>query len=134
MALPKKPKKKLILPVFLIFFLGAVFFAGWFKKTDINFDFNFFQNKGMVNPLPLPSQKEELYSLLKSYDLVPEKLDFREKEAEASFSGSLTAKFSLEKELSSQVVSLHFILSRTKIEGKIPKLVDLRFEKPLVSY
>ncbi|HUW21977.1 MAG TPA: hypothetical protein VMW41_04945 [Candidatus Bathyarchaeia archaeon] len=33
-----------------------------------------------------------------------------------------------------QVDSLQLILSRAKIEGKVPQLIDLRFEKPIVKY
>lgn len=44
------------------------------------------------------------------------------------------ALFSLEKEIGSQVGSLQLILSRAKIEGKLPRLVDLRFDKPVISF
>jgi cell division septal protein FtsQ len=42
--------------------------------------------------------------------------------------------FSLKKEIQVQVDSLQFILSRSKIEGKEIKKIDLRFDKPVVSY
>jgi len=42
--------------------------------------------------------------------------------------------FSLKKEIQVQVDSLQFILSRSKIEGKGIKKIDLRFDKPVVSY
>jgi len=42
--------------------------------------------------------------------------------------------FSLRKEIQVQVDSLQFILSRSKIEGKGIKKIDLRFDKPVVNY
>jgi len=42
--------------------------------------------------------------------------------------------FSLKKEIQIQVDSLQFILSRSKIEGKRIKKIDLRFDKPVVKY
>jgi len=42
--------------------------------------------------------------------------------------------FSLRKEIQIQVDSLQFILSRSKIEGRNIKKIDLRFDKPVVNY
>lgn len=50
------------------------------------------------------------------------------------FSSGLTCVFSLEKNLESQLASLQFILWRSKIEGEYPTKVDLRFDKPVISY
>jgi hypothetical protein len=44
------------------------------------------------------------------------------------------ALFSLKKEIQVQVDSLQFILSRSKIEGRKIKKIDLRFDKPVVNY
>ena len=44
------------------------------------------------------------------------------------------AVFSLRKEIQIQVDSLQFILSRSKIEGRNIKKIDLRFDKPVVNY
>lgn len=43
------------------------------------------------------------------------------------------ALFSLQKELAPQVDSLQLILSKAKIEGEIPRVIDLRFEKPIIT-
>lgn len=48
--------------------------------------------------------------------------------------GSITATFSTKKLISSQVDSLQFILRQSKIEGKIPEAIDLRFTKPVLKY
>lgn len=42
--------------------------------------------------------------------------------------------FSLEKDILRQLVSLHLILDKAKIEGMIMESIDLRFEKPVVVY
>lgn len=44
------------------------------------------------------------------------------------------ATISARKNYSEQLDSLQLILSRSKIEGKLPKKIDLRFEKPVVVY
>lgn len=38
------------------------------------------------------------------------------------------------KSISSQVDSLQFILRQSKIEGKLPVIIDLRFDKPVLKY
>lgn len=47
---------------------------------------------------------------------------------------NLQVTFSLQKDLDDQLASLQLILSRTKIEGKPPKRVDLFFDKPVIAY
>lgn len=42
--------------------------------------------------------------------------------------------FGLQKSLKSQVASLQLILSRSKIEGKLIKSLDLRFDKPVAIF
>lgn len=42
--------------------------------------------------------------------------------------------FNPENNLKSQVASLQLILSRSRIEGKTPAKIDLRFDKPVVSF
>lgn len=42
--------------------------------------------------------------------------------------------FSLKKEGENQVGSLQTIFSRSKIEGRVIKKIDLRFDKPVVNY
>jgi len=42
--------------------------------------------------------------------------------------------FSSKKESQIQIDSLQFILSRAKIEGRIVRKIDLRFDKPVVNY
>ena len=44
------------------------------------------------------------------------------------------ASLSAKKEIYSQVDSLQFILRQSKIEGELPRFIDLRFDKPVVKY
>lgn len=46
----------------------------------------------------------------------------------------VVASFSAEKSISWQLDSLQFILRQSKIEGKLPVGIDLRFSKPVVRY
>ena len=39
-----------------------------------------------------------------------------------------------QKELSLKIASLQMIVSQGKIEDKLPKIIDLRFKKPVISY
>jgi cell division septal protein FtsQ len=45
-----------------------------------------------------------------------------------------TVLISLEGEVKKQVDSLQLILARAKIEGKQVKVIDLRFDKPVITY
>ncbi len=47
---------------------------------------------------------------------------------------SRTASLSAEKPVDVQVGSLQFILRQSKIEGKLPGSIDLRFSKPVIKY
>jgi len=44
------------------------------------------------------------------------------------------AIFSSNKDFKAQVASLQLILSRSRIEGKIPEKIDFRFDKPIISF
>ena len=46
----------------------------------------------------------------------------------------IVASFSARKSINKQVDSLQFILRQSKIEGKLPVFIDLRFKKPLVKF
>ena len=53
---------------------------------------------------------------------------------EATLSGNLHVFLKKDEEISRQVASLQYILNRSKIEGKIPSIIDLRFDKPVLKY
>lgn len=46
---------------------------------------------------------------------------------------AVIASFSAQKNISQQVDSLQFILRQSKIEGKLPAYIDLRFTKPVIK-
>lgn len=46
----------------------------------------------------------------------------------------IIASFSATKNSQAQVDSLHFILRLSKIEGNLPKVIDLRFDKPVIKF
>jgi len=123
--------KKLVLPCLLILFLVGLGSWGVVKKLDLSLDF---YPRPLIEPLGAPLKEEELTKKLAEVGLVPESLIFDEEEIIASFSAGPTVLFSTGKDLKGQVASLQFILSRTKIEGKIPLRIDLRFEKPILKY
>jgi len=52
----------------------------------------------------------------------------------ATFSGGLVVIFSTKREPQAQADSLQFIITRAKIEGRSPKRIDLRFNKPVVTF
>lgn len=49
-------------------------------------------------------------------------------------SENMVASFSAQKNMQLQVDSLLFILRLSKIEGKLPKFLDLRYDKPVVRF
>ncbi|MFC1727688.1 cell division protein FtsQ/DivIB [Patescibacteria group bacterium] len=51
---------------------------------------------------------------------------------EVTYKGGLIVLFSVDKEATLQLDSLQFILSRLKIEGRQPRNIDLRFDKPVL--
>ena len=127
-------RRKFFFPFILILFLLIALLVKITKNFEFDFNFVLPTRGEIINPLPSPTAKEELENFLRQGGLTPTNLNFRQKEAEGSFSGNLTVFFSLDKDLFSQVISLQFILSRSKIEGRLPRLVDLRFNKPVISY
>lgn len=53
---------------------------------------------------------------------------------EATLSGNLYIILNKDEDIPRQVASLQYILNRSKIEGKIPSIIDLRFDKPVLKY
>lgn len=130
---PKKisPKRKFFLPVILIFFLLSFLVIGWLRQTELNF--NLFGEEEIASSLPEKSRETVFQETLANYGLVAKKLTINGQELTAEISQTLVL-FKIEEDFKPQVASLQFILSRAKIEGKLPKVVDLRFTKPVVSY
>lgn len=52
----------------------------------------------------------------------------------ATLSSGLTIVLNIENLPSNWDTTLQFILNRSKISGKLPKIIDLRFKSPVVTY
>lgn len=128
----KRSKRKLFLPVFLIGFLVLVVLGGLLRKVDLNLSRE--SQTTLFSPLPSSSPKDDLENLLKEHGFIPKSLTYKDDMVQASFSGNLTVILSTSKDLTTQVLSLQFVISRAKIENRLPKVVDLRFTKPVVLY
>lgn len=129
----RKAKKSLLL--FFLFLLvfsisTSLLFYYWFTKTLF------------VSPLPSirlnnqnPLTTEELKTLfLKSNIAFSEVKNSTGSSILVILEDGNDVLFSAKKSLGEQVSSLQLILSRLTIEGKRFKSLDLRFEKPIVSY
>ncbi len=73
-----------------------------------------------------------LVSLLTKIDIKPEIARVSKEEIVVFLKEGPEVVFSSQKEPAAQVGSLQLILSRTKIEGKRLKRIDLRFDKPVI--
>lgn len=122
-------KRKLIIPIILILFLLGAFGASQLKR--LNF---FLEKEKIVSPVSPPTEEEKLEETLLMLGFETESIKSLDESFEVTLSGNLLVLFSREKEYASQVASLQFILSRSKIEGKIPQKIDLRFDKPVLTY
>lgn len=136
----KKTRRKLILPVVLIFVLLGGVLAFNLKNLNfgnLNFEFSWSWPSSSVNlvrPIPEKSFEAEIREKLSPLRLDLQGLDpTDQRKIVATFSGNLTVVFSKEKSFDFQVTSLQFILWRAKIGGKRPYFVDLRFDKPVVK-
>lgn len=78
-------------------------------------------------------QALELINLFKIYRLIFSNLEIKNHLLIAQFK-DFQAVFSPEEDLQKQVASLQLIINEGKIDDKSLKKIDLRFEKPIISY
>jgi len=95
--------------------------------------------RGLIKPTASSSLEDQLEKELKEFAFkeglsLKKKPKIEDESVTATFSSNLTCVFNLKKELTSQLASLQFILWRSKIEGKIPSKIDLRFDNPVIRY
>lgn len=120
----KKPRKYLflllIIPV-LIFIFGQIY-----QRIP--------KNEAMKIPIWEKSVSDDFSNLIENigYKIVS-KEEF-ENYLEATLSGNLHIFLKKDEEIPKQVASLQYILNRSKIEGKLPSIIDLRFDKPVLKY
>jgi len=135
----RKIKERLSRAKFLLGFIIFSLLLAFFKKSGPNIKLpkitlDFSPREEIIIPVPSPSIGERLFRELQLADLKPQKIKEENNQAEIILEEAILAVFTLEKPVSSQVASLQMILNRFKIEGKKPKKVDLRFEKPIVTF
>jgi len=130
----KKHKKFAhFLPLVVLIFLG-IFFVFFLKNNNFGITASFFERQKMVKPLSSPTDEERLGTLLKTSGFEVYSINPLRDSIEVSMAGNLNVIFSKEKDYTDQIASLQFILERSKIEGKVPSKIDLRFSKPVLTY
>lgn len=130
----QKSRKRIKIAILFVVTILLVSILGFLVRTYRRYDLSFFQQEKIVAPIAEKIPEQKLAEELK-------KVDFRvislsiigEKVIEASISGGTKIIFKTE-EIEKQISSLQLILPRFKIEGRIPKKIDLRFEKPIVIF
>lgn len=130
----KKGKKRVRVAVFFLVILLTISTLGYLIKSFRQNDFFLFQSEKILKPMAGTSPERELAEEFERADIRVISLSIiGEKELEASISGGTKILLKTEK-IAQQVSSLQLMLSRFKIEGRIPKKIDLRFEKPIVVF
>lgn len=125
-------KKILFIALFFAVLISVVFvLRSFIPHLDIE---SYFAKKDMANPLPVFSTEENLKKTFKLVGFEIKELGDFDTYYEATLSSLLVVIVGKDKDFSSQVASLQFILNRSKIEGKIPTKIDLRFDKPVLKY
>lgn len=116
----------------VIIFLMTVIF--WLPKFLIPFQ-AFFLKKEVVRPVPNESWQEQFVNkLLENGIELVERPIFNGEKIEASVSGGTKIIFGPDKDESVQISSLQLLLTRFRIEGRKPTIIDLRFDKPVVRF
>lgn len=130
----KKGRKRVRIAIFFLAILLIISTFGYLIKTWRQNDFFLFQSEKILKPMTGISSERELVEEFSKTDVRVISLSIiGEKELEASISGGTKVLLKTEK-IAQQVSSLQVMLSRFKIEGRIPKKIDLRFEKPIVVF
>lgn len=130
----KKGRKRVRIAIFFLAILLIISTLGYLIKSFRQNDFFLFQSEKILKPMTGISSERELVDEFSKTDVRVISLSIiGEKELEASISGGTKILLKTEK-IAQQVSSLQLMLSRFKIEGRIPKKIDLRFEKPIVVF
>ena len=130
----KKSHKRL--KIALYFLILILFFTslGFLVRNSYQKTFTLFESEKILEPIARQATETELAKELKKSNLGVISLSINgEREILASLSGDTQVIFKSEG-IAQQVSSLQIMLSRFRIEGRIPKKIDLRFEKPIVVF
>lgn len=93
-----------------------------------------FRSSGLLSPIFGENHKAKLIQELLVRGI---SLNTPPNESDDTLVASISASqiyFSKEKDLSAQVVALQIILGKITIDDRIPKEIDLRFNKPILRY
>lgn len=130
----EKNRRRIKIAFFFLLLILSVSGLGLLVRTYQQSGFSFLGNEGFLVPGVEKSREKEFAEEFKKAKLELVSLSVSgEKEIEASLSGGTKVLFKTE-EISQQVSSLQVLLSRFKIEGRRPKIIDLRFEKPIIVF
>lgn len=89
--------------------------------------------EGIILDDPAEKTALEIVNLIQETDLKLDKLIIEEKQILAMFD-SIEVVFKTEDVDSEKLKALQFLVKRFTIEGKKPKKIDLRFDKPIVKF
>ena len=130
----KKSAKRVKAAIVFLLMLFIISASGFLIRVYRQSDFTIFGDQKILRPILGDSAELELAKEFKRADIRVVSLSIiGRKEIEASISGG-TKVFLRTEKIAQQVSSLQAILTRFKIEGRIPKKIDLRFEKPTVVF
>ncbi len=129
----RKEKKRLKIAVFFLFLLAVFLIISFLRNFDWQ-SVNFFPDDKFIRPLPSKLAEQELAEELNKTNIGVNSLSIiNDDSLEASISGGISILLKKEN-IAQQVSSLQLMLARFKIEGRIPKKIDLRFQKPVVVF
>lgn len=130
----KKERKRLKVAIILLFVLLFAAVLGVAKNIDWS-EITPFTPIKLIRPIPEKGIEAELKENLQKMDIeVFDGPKLLGKDLEASISGGIIVLFTTQKDFKDQIASLQLMIERFKIEGKLPKKVDLRFEKTVVTF
>lgn len=130
----KKERKRLRVAIILLLILLFAAVLGVAKNINWS-EITPFTSTGLIRPIPEKGIEAELKENLQKMNIeVFDGPKLLGKDLEASISGGITVLFTTQKDLNNQIASLQLMIERFKIEGKLPKKVDLRFEKTVVTF
>lgn len=128
----KKVKITAILIVIITIVLGVV--EIWRFWPQIRFKYGYLFSRSLIKPIANDDNVTKLTTILSQVNLPIVTLEeVNNTSLVASLSGEVKVKFSLEKDLSSQVATLQVILGRFRIEGRKVHRIDLRFNNAVVE-
>ena len=128
----EQSKEKLKLIIILSFIFVVVIFLGEIIYFNFSFGRTFYLNPIAKNAVSNTAILEEkLRKANVNFITVSASSD---SSLVVSLSGSGEVIFSSKKDIGSQISSLQLILTRLTIEGKSLKILDFRFDNPVISF